>query len=242
MKKLALAIALVLVLIGSVLGGMVAANGATPTLTLTGGSSAPSRVTISGKSWTPAVQVDLYMDTTADDAHYVAFATPDARGSFLASFALGPAILGLHEIIGIQNGTEVHVRFTITNTQQVDDRVGDVLDSIDTEVGNIEGKLDQGVAIIESYTGSVIMEPDEGQGWNFYEIRHVSLTIFVFGTINGGSASVQVRFPYMGTQIFTTITSDGMTTYEFDTSYLRIMGAGAPFRCSWNMTTIRALV
>ena len=39
---------------------------------------------------------------------------------------LGPTTLGNHQIIGVQNLTEVRALLTITSTQQVDDRNGNL--------------------------------------------------------------------------------------------------------------------
>ena len=86
MRKLALAIVLVLVLVGSTVGGLAVATSspAVPTLNVYG-NSAPGMVSIKGDGWTPGVPVDLWLDTQ-DDVHHVAVATPSSKGnSALAS-------------------------------------------------------------------------------------------------------------------------------------------------------------
>ena len=262
MRKLALAIVLVLVLVGSVVGGVVAANGASPTLSVSGGSSAPSRVSISGKSWTPAVQVNLYMDTTADEAHHVAFATPDSRGSFLASFALGPAELGPHEIIGVQNGTEVHAAFTITNTQQLDDRTMAVLQNIEDididisgEVDKIEAKLDN---MVQTEAGCLLLEckgSEEEEEFEYDQIRHVSLTLNVECGDDGDWVKVEIMTPLGWATLdcfgdgllgIGWIGQNGLHIYQFDTFHWRIIlhvgessKTAGILDCSWAVTTIQ---
>ncbi len=231
MRKTALAIVLILVLVGSVVGGVAVAGGASdPTLLVNGGSSAPSRVSISGKNWAPGVPVDLYMDTTdVDEAHHVAVATPDSRGSFLVSFAMGPTTLGDHKIIGVQNSTQVEASFRVTNTQQLDDRTWDVLQDINEEVGNIEGKLDDpafGLAEIKSEVSDIEADVDllkvavnhvaivnsdsDYRHWTsgedvilirYPQIRHVSLTLWVNGGNDGDLVMVDVYFPSAGTWV-----------------------------------------
>jgi hypothetical protein len=143
-RKLALAIVLVLVMIGGAVGGLAAVNGApaSPTLNASG-NSAPGPVIISGQGWTPGVQVNLYMDVRNDSAHYVAVATPNSKGKFSTTFTVGPTTLGNHEIIGIQNSTEVDAWFTLTSTQQVDNRTWDVLQGINDNVTALETKVNQ---------------------------------------------------------------------------------------------------
>jgi hypothetical protein len=80
---------------------------------------------------------------TKDDAHHVAVAKPNSLGDFTTSFVVGPTNLGSHNIVGKQGANDVvSPPFTLTSTQQVDDRSWDAWQVIAAEVGNIEGKLD----------------------------------------------------------------------------------------------------
>jgi N-acetylneuraminic acid mutarotase len=80
---------------------------------------------------------------TQDEAHHVAVATPNSYGRFVKSFLVGPTTLGVHEIIGVQNSTEVHRSFMITSTQQVDDRTWGGLEDISEELASIEAIVDE---------------------------------------------------------------------------------------------------
>ena len=248
MKKIALVIAVVLVLIGSVVGGVVAANGATPTLTLTGGSSAPSRVTISGKMWTPAVQVDLYMDMPLDEAHRVAFAMPDSRGSFLTSFALGPTNIGVHKIIGQQNGgtpVEVEKTFSVTRTQQLDDRVQATSGSTQGgdepifEYGQIR-HVSLTLNAVEGYVNSSFGEEDSPDGGDITtggcNHRYSKVTVLIDTEL--GEATLDC----FGDSWLGWLGHEGLHTYQFDTPEWRIIvEQGCEHKgavtCAWAVVT-----
>jgi N-acetylneuraminic acid mutarotase len=160
-RKLALAIVLVLVLVGGSVGGWAVANvgAATPSLTAYG-STAPGFVCIRGSDWTRGVPVDLWMDMK-DDAHHVAVATPSSRGIFQTCFMVGPTTLGGHTIIGKQGtNPDVVTPFKITSTQQVDDRITDAWQSIEdklddpaTGLGEIKAEVNTILSILATGGG-----------------------------------------------------------------------------------------
>ena len=182
MRKLALAIVLVLVLVGGAVGGLAVATSANggPTLKANG-SSAPGTVFVSGSYWTPGVPVSLFMDKT-DEAHYVAVATPNSVGRFVTSFVVGPTILGGHTIIGIQGATEIHAPFTLTSTSQVDDRTVNTLNGIGTVVDKTEGEVSDihnvvaHVTIFDSESEYHEYTSDGSVVFHFGQTCHVSLT------------------------------------------------------------------
>jgi hypothetical protein len=214
-RKLALAIVLVLVLVGGALGGMAVATATNGSPTLSAvGNSAPGLVSITGLHWTPGVPVNLYMDYI-DVAHHVAVATPNSVGRFVQSFVVGPTTLGGHTIFGVQNGgAPVPALFTITSTQQLDDRTWDAWQNIGTEVGNIESKLDNttyglqqtekevsdiegNMTMFYATRGDRYVDTTTGVSYLYtdydWQTRHVNLTVVVCPNGGTGNASVYAR-------------------------------------------------
>jgi hypothetical protein len=70
MKRLALIIGLVIILVGSIVGGMALHTGAAaPTLKVTSFSGVvPSIMTVAGQNWPAGIAVSLYVDA-ADTEH-----------------------------------------------------------------------------------------------------------------------------------------------------------------------------
>lgn len=234
MRKLALAIALVLILVGGAVGGMAVATsaGTGPTLGVNG-DSAPGFVVITGKNWTPAVQVELYMDYI-DVAHHVAVATPNSAGKFVRIFVVGPTTLGGHTIFGFQNlGAPVPALFTLTSTQQPDDRSFDVLNAIKgdvesntyglaeikDEVSDIEACVDEiedavlDMAVFSSASGyrHWISTGEETITTSYAEIRHVSLTFGVDLGNDGDWVKVEFCFSSPEPDVWGTLDTIGGT-------------------------------
>jgi hypothetical protein len=268
-RKLALAIVLVLVLVGGVVGGMVVATvgAATPSMNVYG-NSAPGSILIIGSHWTLGVPVDLWMDTK-DDAHHVAVATPNTVGGFSAIFLVGPTILGPHTIIGKQGANpDVVAPFTLTSTQQVDDRTWGVLNGIDTEVDNIENKLDNGdygldqidnevegvrntlnniqddMAIFRSDSGHANRTTSDSKEFDYGPImKHVSLTIMTTNMNDGDIVGVFVGFgsaPTWGQLV--PIVTNGVIALEFDAKIwkIQVTVGSAPVTVDYNVTTTEA--
>ena len=250
MRKLALAIVLIVILVGSGLAGMSLTSAAPGGETLkANGSSAPGTVFVSGSYWALGAPVDIYMDPvndppdSSDVAHHVAVAWPSgSKRNFSTSFVVGPTALGEHKIIAIQGLVEQTAYFTICSTQPVDDRVLEEIVSdpanglveIKAEVSNIEDALCH-VAIINTYCGSVTWPPITGHpplppvvDWHkcfwFCQTRHVSLTLLADHDV-----SVEVYFPSTNSwgKVSSWLDSLGseVKTYEFDCQKFRICGS-----------------
>jgi len=150
MRKAALIIGLIIVLITSVLGGSLSvyAN-VSQTLTATNGT-APGSVQVSGTGWTKGVGVKIYMDTE-DDAHFMTIAVPSIQSTsktkglsvtqFSVTLSVGPTSLGTHKIIAVQDATTLEAFFTLTSVQQVDDRIFAILLGIQTDIATINSNI-----------------------------------------------------------------------------------------------------
>jgi hypothetical protein len=247
-RKLALAIVLVLVLVGGAVGGMAvatASNGG-PTLNVSG-NTAPGLVIIRGQHWTPASTggpVDLWMDVQ-DNAHHVALGTPNSYGQFTMSFVVGPTTLGGHAIIAVQGANHAAMAFVITSTSQVDDRTWSLLNEID---GNFDG-----VTIMDTFRGSLARGPTgnviaDSWNWNGH-VKHVSLTIQVENANDDDWVKIWVNTPSAASPgVLANITAADVATctvksYEFDTNgwYIQVHQGNAPpppLVVSWFVTTI----
>jgi NifB/MoaA-like Fe-S oxidoreductase len=71
----------------------------------------------------------------------------------MVNFIMSATTVGVHPITAIQDAKVASAQFTLCTTQPIDERTGEALTGIETEVGNIEGKLDDpntGLAEIKS--------------------------------------------------------------------------------------------
>ncbi|MCX5991627.1 MAG: hypothetical protein NTZ04_04795 [Chloroflexi bacterium] len=251
MRKLSLAIVLILMLVGSAVGGMAVATSAPAGPTLkANGSSAPGTIFVSGSYWALGAQVDIWMDVQ-DAAHYVVVVSPSgSKGNFSTSFVVGPTALGEHWIIAVQAGDPektVKASFFIKSTQPLDDRTAGIMEEIvkDPEIG---------LAMFDSAYGRECWTQSGTYGieTTYDGIRHVSLTICVAelsGLLNRDSVKVEIHLyspvtaqPAIpsGWCELDTIYSNGMKVYEFDSDGWRITGnvKHPNVLCTYNATTI----
>ena len=157
MKKLILAMVLIGVLVGSILGGLaLAAPGATLSVD-PGIGDVGTQVKVTGKDWTSGVLVNIYWDVE-DDVHLLATKMSSDKGRFNMLFNIGATSLGVHDIIAVQGTTRVSDTFTLEITQPVDERTWGVLDDLSSEIAAIEGKLDNptfGLAEIKAEVANI---------------------------------------------------------------------------------------
>ena len=183
MKKIILAIALIIVLLSASIGAMlVHAVG-----TISSGPSLTATVTTSGlnvvgRSWGLGIPVGLYIDSQ-DNVHQVANVmpaglgslrgTPSAMswmlwciGSFQVTIPLNGISVGPHTLIGVQNVTtlsagaqatplQVTVPFTISLTPPVDDRLLGVLTDPATGLAEIKSEIIDIQNTVDSQTSGV---------------------------------------------------------------------------------------
>jgi hypothetical protein len=176
MKKIALIVVLIAVLVAAGLGTM-AAVAQTPALSVKVDSTL-TFLRATGSKWTPAQLVSLYWDVE-DNAHLVAIAQPYKNGAIAATVPLDGTTPGYHEIIGVQGGTTVAKQFWLPAAEPLDDRTWEVLQGIDTGAANIEAKLDDpatGLVEIKREVANIeanLTSPDYGLGEIKNEVRSI---------------------------------------------------------------------
>jgi hypothetical protein len=236
MKRLLLIIGLVIVLAGSLAGGLALhAGAANPNLKITNFNGVvPATITVSGQNWDLAVMpVDLYVDTE-DGVHKIAeIANVSSKGAFVKNFPLGSLSIGTHKIIASPGGGDkAEASFIVTArelmNEQTTEALSDIvenanygLEEIKNEVKNIEFCAPAFTSTYRTVNFSEAISPTI---LRYASIRHVSLSLKTEGLEEGDSVSLMVHFGPPGGDLFYTdydeiehITKNGTYFFQFDT-------------------------
>jgi hypothetical protein len=252
MRKAALIIGMVIVLVGSVMGGMALhTNAATPTLKVTSFNGvAPGTMTVAGQNWPLGIAVSLYVDA-ADVEHELARVTPNANGSFIKSFPLGSIDLGDHFALAFQlPATGTAAPFTVTARQLIDEMTSNMLSDmvVNSTYGlqEIKSEVSKAPAFDTDHGSITVDMGSDFKQFSYETITHVSLTIAGTGIQGtpGDKILVTVR---VGTNLalntLAEIIDNNVHTYQFDTKYFQIYvwdGDGYS-NAAWDITTLAAM-
>ena len=141
MKKIALTIALLAVVIGGLVGGMVVAAPAGPTITVSPGKVVPGdTLTVKGSGWSPDDMVYVYMDEV-DLTHQLVFSQTQPNGKFEASFIMAATTMGLHEVVAVQGAKQVSYTVVLTATTPIDERIATMLADLQSQIATLKGRL-----------------------------------------------------------------------------------------------------
>ena len=115
MKKIAIVLCLLGLLIGTTFVGQAIAQSANPQHGLIAISphhgTTGTIVTVSGKGWQPGEEVEICIDSTLVSSIY-----PNTEGKFVQTISISVTSLGLHEIIAVQDGMEGSKKFKVQGT------------------------------------------------------------------------------------------------------------------------------
>jgi len=220
MKRFLLVISLVIVLVGSLAGGLALnAGAANPSLKITKFNGiVPASIIVSGQNWNPSESpINFYVDVE-DEQHRVGELVQDSsRGTFVKNLPLGSLSIGRHRLIAEgSTGLRVDIEFYVTARELANEHTLETLTNIEDNVLGFEST--RGSRKCSESGFDEVFFP-------YRSIRHVNLSLMTKNLDGGDEVNVRIHFGPRGEEVqyvsdydlIANITSNGVQFFQFDT-------------------------